>query len=144
EYFAGRFYSEIPEPGRVGADHDPGFAAARGEYDGRRRHRRLAGTHRRLCPQRRRLERKSLKLIVAGCGRGTGFLWKNNSPRSDIFFRQNTCTPPATGRFVSYSPWLKKSVHRSPFPGLIPTANLKHIVIVLRKVHRNPFLQILR
>src|SRR5690606_23613002 len=105
---------------RVGADYDPGFAAARGEYDGRRRHRRLAGTHRRLCPQRRRLERKSLKLIVAGSGRATVFLWKNNSLRSDIFFQQKTCTPPATGRLVSYSPWQENQSTEAPLRSLLP------------------------
>src|SRR5690554_7871909 len=49
--------------------------------------------------------------------------------------------------FFRVRPWMpgqKRSVDRSPLPGLSPKAKLKHIVIVLRKVHRNPFLQILR
>jgi len=36
----------------------------------------------------------------AGTGWGVCFLWKNNSLRSDIFFRQKTHSPPSTDRAI--------------------------------------------
>ena len=62
----------------------------------------------------------NLKPMVAGSGRATVFLWKNNSLRSDIFFQQKTCTPPETGRLVSYSPWQENQCTEAPFRGLFP------------------------